>query len=505
MKHHRLKLRPVILAFPILLMVLFQLQCASQSIAEEGQQVLEEAAEAMGGLQALEAIENITRQGTRQRNSLGQGRVTTERLNMRSPGPYTQIIDFTVPREVNLSGSRETVQLADWNRGGYRDVSGAALRPLEAAQLAGYGAEWDRDIARFLVHALSADSSIKGISEDVLEEKPHQVIAVQLGDGILYEVYVDETTHLISRLEFTEDRNPYGDLAKDRTFSDYRDVGNIKLPFSEITQEMHEVTQVMEWSEITLNSDLPEDRFQIPEELQELAQSLAHSDSLPVVPTELADGVFFGESVGMNNMWVEFEDFILVAEGPNNEVQSLEVIRQIRETVGDKPIRYLVTSHHHSDHTGGIRTYASEGATIVTHANNEEVIREILTLPHTLRPDRLFESEIEPQIETVTDRKTITDGTRTVELMYVPNPHANGFLAIYLPKERLIFESDLFTIQSDTFQIIPEQTGPARVPPEGIDFYNAVTKARLRVNRIVPGHGRVLEWKELVDRVNATR
>ena len=106
------------------------------------------------------------------------------------------------------------------------------------------------------------------------------------------------------------------------------------------------------------------------------------------------------------------------------------------------------------------------------------MIREILTLPHTLNPDRLFQSQIEPQIETVTDRKTITDGTRTVELMHVPNPHANGFLAIYLPKERLIFQSDLFQIQSDTFQILPEQSGPARVPLEGIDFYNAVTKAR---------------------------
>ena len=118
MRHLKGKFRHSVFLFPILLIVLFQLQCASQSLEEEGQQVLEEAAVAMGGLQALEAIENITRQGTRQRNSLGQGRVTTERLNMRSPGPYTQIIDFTVPREVNLSGSRETVQLADWNRGG---------------------------------------------------------------------------------------------------------------------------------------------------------------------------------------------------------------------------------------------------------------------------------------------------------------------------------------------------------------------------------------------------
>jgi len=500
-----MKTQSVVSLFSTLLIVLFQLNCAPLTPEDQGRQVLQEAAEAMGGQQALEAIETITRKGNRTRNSLGQGHVTTDRLLMGSPGPYTQMIDFDGPREVNLTGPREAIQLADWNKGGYRDVFGSALRPLEATQLQRYRIEWDRDITKFLVHALGIKSSIKGISEAAVDGKPHHIVSLQFIDAVYYDVYVDDTTHLISKLQFTEDRNPYGDLAKERTFSDYRDVGNVKLPFSEITQEMNEVTEIKEWAELTINGDLPEDLFVIPEGLQERAQSLAHSDRLPVLPTELAKGVYFGEGVGMNNMWVEFEDFILVAEGPNNEVQSLEVIRQIRETVGDKPIRYLVTSHHHSDHTGGIRTYAAEGATIVTHANNEEVIREILTLPHTLKPDRLFESQIEPQIETVTDRKTITDGTRTVELIHVPNPHANGFLAIYLPKERLIFESDLFQIQSDTFQILPEQSGPARIPPEGIDFYNAVTRARWRVNRIVPGHGRVLEWKELVDAVNRTR
>jgi glyoxylase-like metal-dependent hydrolase (beta-lactamase superfamily II) len=500
MKGFELKPRRVALLFPILLILLLQLKCVPLTPEDQGRQVLEEVAEAMGGIQALEAIENITRRGTRTRNSLGQGHVTTDRLLMGSPGPYTQMIDFAGSREVNLTGPREAIQLADWNKGGYRDVFGSALRPLEASQLQAYRKEWDRDITQFLVHSL-----IKGISEEAVDGKPHHIVSLQFIDAVYYDAYVDDTTHLISKLEFTEDRNPYGDLAKERTFSDYRSVDNVTLPFSEITKEMNEVTEVKEWSEMTINGDLPENRFVIPEGLQERAQSLAHSDRLPVITTELDKGVYFGEGLGMNNMWVEFDDFVLVAEGPNNEVQSREVIRQIRETVPDKPIRYLVTSHHHSDHTGGIRTYAAEGATIVTHANNEEVIREILTLPHTMKPDRLFESGIEPKIETVTDRKTITDGTRTVELMHVPNPHADGFLAIYLPGERLIFESDLFQIQSDTFQLVPEQTGPARVPPEGIDFYNAVTKTRWRVNRIVPGHGRVLEWKELVDAVNGTR
>jgi len=110
--------------FSVLLTVLFQLNCAPQAPEDQGRQVLEEAAEAMGGLQALQAIENITRKGTRTRNSLGQGHVTTDRLLMGSPGPYTQMLDFDGPREVNLTGSREAIQLADWNKGGYRDVFG---------------------------------------------------------------------------------------------------------------------------------------------------------------------------------------------------------------------------------------------------------------------------------------------------------------------------------------------------------------------------------------------
>ncbi len=228
--------------FSTLHIVLFQLACAPLAPEVQGRQVLEEAAEAMGGLQALEAIETITRKGTRTRNSLGQGHVTTDRLLMGSAGPFTQMIDFDGPREVNLTGPREAIQLADWNKGGYRDVFGSALRPLEATQLQRYRIEWDRDIAKFLVKALRIESSSKGISEATVDGTPHHIVSLQFIDAVYYDVYVDDTTHLISTLKFTEDRNPYGDLAKERTFSDYRDVGDVKLPFSEITKEMNEVT-----------------------------------------------------------------------------------------------------------------------------------------------------------------------------------------------------------------------------------------------------------------------
>jgi len=479
-----------VLVLSLFLMVFLQANCA-QTPAEQGRKALEEAAQAMGGLEALGEIKNIRREGTTQPSPLGQARSASERLYVQPSRPYTQIIDFTVPRQVEITGAAGILRVTDWEKGGYRESRGTVF-PLEPRHLNGTRKEWDRDIAKFLVYALGEESTIEGIGQSELEGRPHRVVSVTSMDGILYKVYLDDSSHLISKLEFTEDRNPYGDLAKERLFADYREVDGVKLPFSETTLEMDLVTQVREWSSIAVNGELQEDLFTIPSDLQERARSLAHADTVPVIPTEIAEGVYFGEGIGTNNMWVEFEEFVLVAEGPNTEMQTLEAIQQIQATVGDKPIRYLVTTHHHADHVGGIRGFAAEGATIVTHASNEEVIREILTRPHTLNPDRLVQSQIEPQIETVENRKTISDGTRTVELVHIPNSHADGYLAIYLPRERLIFQSDMF-------EILQGETGQPVVRPEARDFYDAVRKFRWRVDQIVPGHGRLFKWQELLD------
>jgi len=495
MKKLNFRLQHLAWVFLVPFVVLFQLNCAQPTPAEQGRQLLEQAAEAMGGMEALSGIENIHREGTSQRSSLGQGHVTTERLLIGRASPFKQTIDFTVPREVNLAGDREIPTVADWEKGGYRNVFNMALRPLEPQQMAGYKIEWDRDIAQFLAHALGNGSTIEGVNKD-------QVVTLQFIDDTTYQVSMDGATGLITTLEFTEDRNPYGDVAKVRTFSDYGDAGGVQLPFKETTQEMGEVTQVREWSSISINVELDEEQFQIAEGLEELAREIGQADTIHVIPSELAEGVYFGESMHMNNMWVEFEDFIAVIEGPTNEMHSLEVIRQIRETSGDKPIRYLITSHHHSDHTGGIRAYAAEGATVVTHANNEEVIREILTRAHTLKPDSLAQSGLEPQIEVVEETHTITDGNQTIELLHVPNPHANGYLAIYLPKERLLFESDLFQVQGDRWQVVMDDT--PRLPEEGKALYEVVTEAGWRPQQIVPGHGILLPWKLLADTVKAS-
>ncbi len=473
----------------MLFIVVPQLSCAPATPAQQGRQILEDAAEAMGGLAALNAIENIDRQGTRQVSSIGHGRLTTEPAWVQPPRPYHPIIDFTVPRDLVLNSRGDVVAMSDSTKGGYRDVLGRTLVPADGTDLSLSRREWDRDIARFLVHALGQESTIEGVSETG-EGQP--TVSVRYIDGVLYKVHVDDATGLISRVEFTEAHDRFGDLAREWIFSDYRQVGDVQLPFSMTIKDMGMTARVLEWEEISINDPLQEDLFEIPESIREAVASFADDMSIRMTATELAKGVYFGETKGMNSMWVEFQDFVLVVEGPNNEKQSLETMRQIKETIGEKPVRYLVTTHSHEDHNGGIRTYAAAGVTIITQERNEKAIRDHLSYSFTLEPDRLAKSPQEPKIELVTDRKTITDGTRTVELLHGEAPHADGSLLIYLSRERLLFESDLFTI-------LRGQPGAGEIRPDSQFLYDTVTHAGWRVNQIVPGHGRLIEWKELAD------
>ena len=199
---------------------------------------------------------------------------------------------------------------------------------------------------------------------------------------------------------------------------------------------------------------------------------------------KLADGVYQMTGANAHTVAIDQSDHIVVVEGPANEARSLAVIAKIKETIPNKPIRYVINSHVHFDHSGGLRTYVDEGATVVTHQMNQPYFEQAWAAPRTLNPDRLAQSKKEAKFETVTDKKVLTDSKRNIEIHSIAGSgHNDAFLMIYLPKEKILIEGDAFTPG-------PADAPPPAVPnPYTVNLYENIQRLKLDVRQIAAIHG----------------
>ena len=167
--------------------------------------------------------------------------------------------------------------------------------------------------------------------------------------------------------------------------------------------------------------------------------------AMTVTSEKLGDGLYrLTTGAGSyDSLIVEFRDHIMMLEAGQSEARALAYIAEAKKLIPNKPIRYVMNTHAHSDHTGGLPALVAEGATIVTHRNNEEFFEKALNTPRTLLNDTLAKNPKKARVETVSDKKVYSDGTRTVEMYHIaPAPHSNGLLVAYIPKEKILFQGD---------------------------------------------------------------
>lgn len=219
-----------------------------------------------------------------------------------------------------------------------------------------------------------------------------------------------------------------------------------------------------------------------------------------VAVIEVATGVWLLGGASHNSVAIEFADYVAVVEAPLDEARNLAVIDTIVKLVPDKPIRFLVNTHQHHDHIGGLRTYMHIGATIITHWKNYDFYtRDVLNYAQrTLAPDMLSlwpPTEVAEgyQYETVRENYVLTDGARTLEISYVhPLAHVEGMLIAYLPAEKILIEADLFDGP------LADDLPPVVGTPANNSLYSHVRRLGLDVETIIPIHGRVTPWSDFV-------
>jgi glyoxylase-like metal-dependent hydrolase (beta-lactamase superfamily II) len=269
-----------------------------------------------------------------------------------------------------------------------------------------------------------------------------------------------------------------GDMPVETTYADYKDFGGgLTLP-SRVTQTQDGFPSLdLTITAVTAN---PPAEIAVPENVRSFQPPAPN-----VTADEVADGVFYLKGGTHHSMAIEMSDHIVVVDTPQNQMRGEAVLAKAKEVIPNKPIRYVVTTHHHWDHLGGIRAAMDEGATIVTHESNKEFLERVAKSPHTLVPDRQAASQKPLQLQTIGDDSQLTDGRRVIELHRMQDyEHTADMYIIYLSRERILAEVDAFSP--------PAQAGAALAPPavpSAKALYDNITRLKLNVQTITPFHG----------------
>jgi glyoxylase-like metal-dependent hydrolase (beta-lactamase superfamily II) len=214
------------------------------------------------------------------------------------------------------------------------------------------------------------------------------------------------------------------------------------------------------------------------------AEASAAVPPVTVTSELLAKGVYYLKGGTHHSVAIDQKDHIVVVEGPQNEARSLAVIAKVKELIPNKPIKYLINTHAHFDHSGGLRTYVDEGAIIVTHQMNRPYYEQVWAAPHTLNPDRLAQSKKAAAFETFGEKHVLTDGGRSIEIHQIAGGgHNDAFAMIYLPAEKILIEVDAYTPPAGN------APPPAAPNPFSVNLHDNIQRLKLDVKQIAALHG----------------
>ena len=470
-------------------------------------QIVDDAVAALGGRERLMAVRTLLIEGQGKDFSFGQGARPDEMGSESDPWKvtgYKRAYDLTAGRSrfeqtrVSLdafySGPDPAKSVQGIDGAVVYDVgeAGNASRVWNRTAIDGRRVEALRHPLMLMRAALDPGAKLSNA-----RTRGHErLVDITIANGQTVTMGVDGMTRLPTRIVHNTDVSLIGDTPVETRFADYRTVDGLQLP-------TRFTTRIDRW----LGADIRIRRQAVNSDVGNLAApaNVANATApgapppIPVTAEEVAPGIWYMTGQTHNSVLVEFADHLTLVEAPS-EARTLAVIAKARELRPNKPLTTLIETHHHGDHTGGVRAAVSEGVTtIVAHKSIRWFLEELLKRPHTIAPDALAKKPQSRRVNfvDVDDSFVLKDSMNAINLYYVlDSAHADTNLLVYFPNGRILTDADLYF--PDDGRTVNESD------PQGhATFIHSlvvnINHRKLQIDRMMPIHGKLVSYDKFLE------
>jgi glyoxylase-like metal-dependent hydrolase (beta-lactamase superfamily II) len=482
---------------------------AQPAAAQSGVDLVKQAVAAQGGAAALGAAKTTVIKGEAKHWEPGQSYSPTGEARFLGDSTFTVTgdsaarsarVDWVRAMKYPAVEELKYSEITTPTFGAVVDAKGA--QPMSGIRLVALLRERERASPRLLLRALETPGSIAELSDQEAGGHTYPAVSIKASTGT-FIVLFDRATRLPVVIRTRDDDHVYGDSNYDLVLSDWKDLGGGAKRAHTLSYQLNGiVVQRLTLKQITTDAPIPAGTLAVSDEVKAKAKTAAADVPYQWVLRRIflgrfleSDKVYFPEGGGFklvelapnvqhvvggtaNNLIVAMQDGIVIFDAPVDEGQSRWVIDAAKAKYPGKPIKQLVMTHHHMDHSGGTRTYVAEGAEVVLPGQARPFFEKMFQAEHKIAPDALARSPKPAKIADVKDTLSLKDATVEIRLYNIPNPHVDGMIIGHVIGPNVLWVTDLISPR-----------GPIGRSPATVAVGDALRKANITGATIAGGHG----------------